>query len=65
MSGRKVAADLLIYKGIEVTHWRDGLVGDRQPQLFLHCVRQDGLYAKYKFDMRPSLGAPPTKLVLE
>lgn len=70
LSGKKVAADLmpgdlLLYKGIDVTHWRDEFVGDTQLQLFLHYVRQDGPYAKYKFDMRPSLGAPPVRAVLD
>ncbi len=70
LSGKKIAADLmpgdlLLYKGIDVTHWREVFEGDTQLQLFLHYVRQDGPYAKYKFDMRPSLGAPPNKAVLE
>jgi hypothetical protein len=70
LGGKMVAADLmpgdlLLYKGIELTHWREVFEGDTQLQLFLHYVRQDGPYAKYKFDMRPSLGASPNKAVLE
>ncbi len=70
LTGKKVAADLmpgdvLLYKGIEVTHWREPFEGETQLQLFLHYVRQDGPYAKYKYDMRPALGAAPNKAVLE
>jgi hypothetical protein len=70
LSGKKVAADLmpgdlLLYKGIDVTHWRDEFAGDTQLQLFLHYVRQDGPYAKYKFDMRPTLGVPANRAALE
>lgn len=69
LTGRAVAADLnpgdlLLYKGIDVTHWRDAYAGDMQLQLFLHYVRRDGPYAKYKYDMRPALGCPPNPAVL-
>ena len=50
--------DLMIYKGLEVPHWRDPFAGERQLQVFLHYVRQDGPYADQRYDGRPRLGAP-------
>lgn len=47
--------DALIYKGIEVPHWREPFEGERQVQVFLHYVRKNGEYEGYKFDQRPSL----------
>ena len=61
-TGSKVTAielepgDALIYKGIEVPHWREAFEGERQVQVFLHYVRKDGEYGEYKFDKRPGLG---------
>ena len=48
--------DALIYKGIEVPHWREAFEGERQVQVFLHYVKKDGDYSEYKFDKRPALG---------
>ncbi len=48
--------DALIYKGIELPHWREAFEGERQVQVFLHYVRKDGEYSEYKFDKRPHLG---------
>jgi len=50
--------DMMIYKGLEVPHWREPFAGERQLQLFLHYVRQDGPHASQRFDGRPHLGAP-------
>jgi alkylated DNA repair dioxygenase AlkB len=47
--------DALIYKGIEIPHWRDTFEGERQVQVFLHYVRKNGEYSEFKFDKRPSL----------
>jgi alkylated DNA repair dioxygenase AlkB len=47
--------DALIYKGIEIPHWRDTFEGERQVQVFLHYVRKHGEYSEFKFDKRPSL----------
>ena len=61
-TGNKVIAvelepgDALIYKGIEVPHWREAFEGERQVQVFLHYVKKDGDYSEYKFDKRPGLG---------
>jgi hypothetical protein len=48
--------DALIYKGIEVPHWREAFEGERQVQVFLHYVKKNGDYREYKFDKRPALG---------
>lgn len=47
--------DALIYKGIEIPHWREPFAGERQVQVFLHYVRKNGEYEEYKFDQRPHL----------
>jgi len=46
-----------VYKGCDVTHWRD--VADTtevNAQFMLHYVDQNGPNANYKFDKRPELG---------
>lgn len=50
--------DLVIYKGMEMPHWREPFEGDSQLQLFLHYVRQDGPHAQHRYDGRARLGAP-------
>ncbi len=47
--------DAVMYKGMEVPHWRDEFEGDRQVQVFLHYVKRDGAYREFKFDKRPHL----------
>ena len=47
--------DALIYKGIEIPHWREPFAGERQVQVFLHYVKKDGQYSEFKFDKRPEL----------
>jgi len=69
LTGKTVAltlepGDLVIYQGMELTHWREAFQGEQQLQLFLHYVRQDGPHANYRFDMRDRLGAPPNKQTL-
>jgi hypothetical protein len=49
--------DLVVYKGVEVEHWRERYTGIEQVQVFLHYVDQDGPYADQKFNKRPLLGA--------
>ncbi|MCI0338645.1 MAG: hypothetical protein L0226_13795 [Acidobacteria bacterium] len=63
VSGRIVRVELepgdgLIYKGCEIPHWRDTFGGERQVQIFLHYVRQNGPYSEYKFDRRARLAIP-------
>ena len=48
--------DALIYKGIEVPHWREAFEGERQVQVFLHYVKKHGDYSEFKFDKRAGLG---------
>ena len=47
--------DALIYKGIQIPHWREPFEGQRQVQIFLHYVKKDGPYSEYKFDKREQL----------
>jgi hypothetical protein len=47
--------DALIYKGIQIPHWRDTFDGERQVQVFLHYVKKYGQYSEFKFDKRPQL----------
>jgi hypothetical protein len=47
--------DALIYKGIEIPHWREPFEGERQVQVFLHYVRKHGEHSDLKFDGRPHL----------
>lgn len=47
--------DALLYKGIQVPHWRDTFEGERQVQVFLHYVKKHGQYSEFKFDKRPQL----------
>lgn len=47
--------DALIYKGIQIPHWRDPFEGERQVQVFLHYVKKHGQYSEFKFDKRPHL----------
>jgi len=53
------AGDALLYRGIELAHWRAPFVGEQLGQLFLHYVDQYGPYADWKFDRRPSLSDMP------
>lgn len=49
--------DLVVYKGCEVTHWREPYEGQFQVQAHLHYVNgDDPAYASYILDKRESLG---------
>lgn len=48
--------DAIIYKGIEVEHWREKFTGDFQAQVFLHYVRKEGKYNHFHIDKRSSFG---------
>jgi len=49
--------DACIYKGCEVTHWREKMVDtDINVQVMLHFVDKHGPKATHKFDNRASLG---------
>jgi hypothetical protein len=48
--------DMCVYKGVELTHWRDSYKGKKQIQAFLHYVDANGEYSHLKYDGRPYLG---------
>jgi hypothetical protein len=49
--------DAVVYKGCEVTHWREKMVdADINVQFMMHYVNKNGPYADYKWDKRPGLG---------
>jgi len=51
--------DLVVYKGMELTHWRDAFLPPEDSwhvQAFLHYVDQDGPFFEWKYDKRQSLG---------
>ncbi len=50
--------DALLYRGTELTHWREPYAGTCMAQIFLHYVDQDGPHAEQKFDRRPALAMP-------
>lgn len=50
--------DGLLYRGVELTHWREPYAGESLAQVFLHYVDQNGPFAAEKFDRRPALAMP-------
>lgn len=49
--------DAVIYRGIDLTHWREPFGGNYQAQAFFHWNDKNGPYGdKYKFDGRKYLG---------
>jgi hypothetical protein len=50
--------DVLLYRGKELTHWREPYAGHSLAQVFLHYVDQNGPYAAEKYDGRSALGMP-------
>jgi hypothetical protein len=49
--------DAVVYKGCEVTHWREKAVDTEiNVQFMMHYVDQQGPCAAFKWDTRPSLG---------
>jgi hypothetical protein len=50
--------DALLYRGIDLFHWRDAYPGEALVQVFLHYVDRDGPHADRKFDGRPTLMRP-------
>lgn len=50
------AGDAVIYKGIELEHWREPYKGDWHSQVFIHYVDANGPHKDHKFDKRPRLG---------
>jgi len=52
-------SDALLYKGIEVPHWRESFPGEHSAQVFLHYVDKDGPHKEFKYDRRLSLSTSP------
>ncbi len=53
--------DMVVYKGMDVEHWREPYQGIEQIQLFLHYVDADGPHADCKYDYRQEIGVYPWK----
>lgn len=51
--------DGLLYRGIELPHWRERFCGTGAVQVFLHYVDQSGPYREWRFDKRPDLTRSP------
>ena len=49
--------DMILYKGVENSHWREPFRGKFHAQAFLHFNEKDGKYNN-EFDGRPCLGVP-------
>jgi hypothetical protein len=47
--------DALLYRGIEMSHWRDAYEGEQLGQAFLHYVDRNGPHAALKYDGRERL----------
>jgi len=51
--------DMLVYRGVELEHWREKFKGKECVQVFLHYNNRKTPGAKYNmFDKRPHLGLP-------
>jgi hypothetical protein len=50
--------DALLYRGIDLFHWREAFQGNRLVQVFLHYVDRDGPHADQRFDGRVTLMRP-------
>ena len=50
--------DMLVYKGMELEHWREAFEGDNCIQVFLHYNQVSKKADINKFDKRPHLGLP-------
>jgi hypothetical protein len=47
--------DALLYRGIELLHWREPFEGEQCAQVFLHYVAQDGPHAHRRYNGRERL----------
>ena len=50
--------DLIIYRGVELEHWREPFLGLNHAQAFLHYKEKDDNFSELVFDTRPALGLP-------
>ena len=53
--------DALMYRGVELVHWRLPYKGEKMAQVFLHYVHRYGPCADQKFDRRAGLGLPAVR----
>ena len=53
--------DGLLYRGIDVYHWREPFQGNRLVQVFLHYVDRNGPHADQRFDGRKTLMRPSVR----
>jgi hypothetical protein len=51
--------DALIYRGVQLPHWRETFRGETAVQVFLHYVEREGSNREWIFDKRPRLGTSP------
>ena len=51
--------DGVIYRGIELQHWRERFSGLHAAQVFLHYVDRNGAHREWAFDKRPGLATSP------
>ena len=56
--------DAMLYKGIEIPHWRESFPGEHSAQAFLHYVDQNGPYKDMIYDGRKGLSTSPMSLHL-
>ena len=47
--------DAVLYRGIELMHWREPFDGDHCAQVFLHYVTQHGPHAEWRYNRREQL----------
>jgi hypothetical protein len=58
-AARLMPGDALLYRGIDLAHWREAYAGRELVQAFLHYVDRDGPHAEQKFDRRQTLMRRP------
>ena len=51
-------SDMLLYRGMDLPHWRPEFTGRQWVQLFLHYVDAHGPFTEHVYDSRPGLGVP-------
>ncbi len=50
--------DAVLYRGMEVPHWREKMGGNKDSyfhQIFLHYVRADGYFLEFAYDQGTTL----------
>lgn len=60
VQGKKISiklhpGDCIVYKGTDLSHWRQIYKGEQVNQVFLHYVDSNGPHSDYIFDKRPFL----------